>query len=105
MIRAYNLLGRALVPEGRDDEATPAFQQVLRMQPRNLDATGALATSHSPRRFDAAITATRTTFGWRRRTPRTLQSGFGLRQREPAGGGRRTLRRSRAPTLVRPRST
>jgi Flp pilus assembly protein TadD len=56
VIRTYNLLGRALVSVGRDAEAMPAFQQVLRMQPRNLDAIGALADlAMRQRRFDAAI--------------------------------------------------
>jgi tetratricopeptide (TPR) repeat protein len=56
VIRAYNLLGRALGAEGQIDDAAAAFAEVLRMQPRNGDAVGALADiALRQQRYDEAI--------------------------------------------------
>jgi tetratricopeptide (TPR) repeat protein len=64
VIRAHALLGRALMTLGRRPEAEAAFRQVLRMQPRNMDAIGGLAdTLVAERRFDEAIETYRSYIG------------------------------------------
>jgi tetratricopeptide (TPR) repeat protein len=76
VIRAYNLLGRALVAEGQIDDAAAAFAEVLRMQPRNADATGALADiALRQERYDDAIARYR---DYIRLTPQNPAAYFNL---------------------------
>jgi Flp pilus assembly protein TadD len=46
-IAAYSLMGRALVAEGKVEEAAAAFHQVLVMQPGNAGARNGLAAVHT----------------------------------------------------------
>jgi tetratricopeptide (TPR) repeat protein len=56
IIRAYNLIGRALTVQERWEEASDAFRQALRRQPSNADAHLGLADALAQQdRFDDAI--------------------------------------------------
>ena len=58
VIRAYNLMGRSQLSLGALDDAASSFREVLRMQPRNLDALAWLGeTRLGQGRLEEAIDA------------------------------------------------